>query len=249
MFAYVRLELRRLTRTPGLFFFAVLLPLVNYLIFTNIHGLTGQSKATAATYTMISMAGYGAIGALLNYAAAGVISERHIGWLRQLRLTPLSPLRVVLGKGLAGMAVAIVPVLALCGAGVLINGVYLRPAQWLMVLPMLWLGALPFVLLGLGLGYLATESTASGVNLTVYFGLSILGGLWLPLSLLPNWLAAVGRLTPTFAYADLSWSVVSDVPVPLRDVVSLAVWLAAFAGLAAYGFRRSVRRADAGARA
>jgi ABC-2 type transport system permease protein len=249
MSAYVRLELRRLTRTPGLFFFAVLLPLVNYLIFTNIHGLTGQSKAAAATYTMISMAGYGAIGALINYAAAGVISERNIGWLRQLRLTPLSPLRVVLGKGVSGMSVAIVPVLALCGAGVVINDVHLRPAQWMTVVPLLWLGALPFVLLGLGLGYLATESTAQGVNLTVYLGLSILGGLWLPLSLMPNWLASVGRLTPTFAYADLSWSVVFDAPVPVRDMVTLAVWLAAFTGLAAFGFRRSVRRADAGARA
>jgi ABC-2 type transport system permease protein len=241
MFAYVRLELRRLARTPGLLIFTVLMPLVSYLVFTNLHGLTGQTRADAATYTMVSMAGYGAIGALLNYAA-GVVNDRQIGWLRQLRLTPLSPGRVVLGKGIAGMAVAIVPVLALCVAAVAVNGVSLRAGQWLLMVPLLWLGALPFVLLGLALGYFATPQTVQPLNFVVYFGLSILGGLWLPLTVMPDWIAAVGRLLPTFAYADLSWRVAFGARPAGYDVLTLVVWLAVFTALAAVGFRRSVRR-------
>lgn len=166
MRAYIRLELRRLTRTPGLLIFAVLMPLLSYLLFTNLNSITGQDKSIAATYSMVSMAGYGAIGALLNYSA-GLVVDRSIGWLRQLRLTPLPPVKVVLGKGLAAMAAALLPVFALCGAAVLVNGVHLRAGQWLAILPLLWLGSLPFALLGLALGYFATSQTAQPLNLLV----------------------------------------------------------------------------------
>ncbi len=240
MRAYIRLELRRLARMPGLLIFTVLMPLLSYLLFTNIDGLTGQERDVAATYAMVSMAGYGAIGALLNYAS-GVVVDRSIGWMRQLRLTPLSPVRVVVGKGLAAMVTAIVPVLALCVAGVLVNGVTLGAGQWLAIVPLLWLGALPFAMLGLGMGYLATAQTVQPLNLLVYLGMSVVGGLWLPLDALPGWVAAVGRWLPTHAYADMSWQVAFGGSPTVTDVLTLAAWMVAFTALAAAGFRRSVR--------
>lgn len=240
MFAYVRLELRRLARMPGLLIFAVLMPLLSYLLFTNLHGLTGQDQDIAATYTMISMAGYGAIGALLNYAS-GVVVDRSIGWMRQLRLTPLHPVRVVVGKGLAAMATAIVPVVALCGAAFAINGVRLDAGQWLAIVPLLWFGALPFALLGLGMGYLATAQTVQPLNLLVYLGMSVVGGLWLPLDAMPGWVAVVGEWLPTHAYADMSWQVAFGGAPSGTDLLTLGGWLIAFAGLAVFGFRRSVR--------
>lgn len=240
MRAYVRLELRRLARMPGLLIFTVLMPLLSYLLFTNIDGLTGQERDVAATYTMISMAGYGAIGALLNYAS-GVVVDRSIGWMRQLRLTPLSPVRVVVGKGLAAMATAIVPVVALCVAAVLVNGVTLDAGQWLAIVALLWFGALPFAMLGLGLGYLATAQTVQPLNLLVYLGMSVVGGLWLPLDAMPGWVAAVGRWLPTHAYADMSWQVAFGGRPTVTDVSTLAGWMLVFTALAAAGFRRSVR--------
>lgn len=240
MRAYVRLELRRLARMPGLLIFAVLMPLLTYLLFTNIDGLTGQERDVAATYAMVSMAGYGAIGALLNYAS-GVVIDRSIGWMRQLRLTPLSPVRVVVGKGLAAMVTAVVPVVALCVAAVVVNGVRLDAWQWLAIVSLLWFGALPFAMLGLGMGYLATAQTVQPLNLLVYLGMSVVGGLWLPLDALPGWVAAVGRWLPTHAYADMSWQVAFGGRPTVRDVLTLAGWMVAFTALAAAGFRRSVR--------
>ncbi|GAA2618432.1 ABC transporter permease [Dactylosporangium fulvum] len=240
MLPYVRLELRRLARTPGMLVYSVVMPLLSYLIFTNITSITGQDKAAAATYTMVSMAGYGAIGALLNYSS-GLVVDRSIGWLRQLRLTPLSPVKVVLGKGITALATGIFPVIALCAAAVVINGVQLRTGQWLTIVPLLWLGALPFALLGIGLGYLATAQTVQPLSLLVYLGFSITGGLWLPLDLLPGWLASVGQWLPTYAYADLSWRVAFGAAPSLTDVVTLAVWLVVFGALAVAGYRRSGR--------
>jgi len=240
MTGYLRLELRRTMRTPGFIIFTVAMPLVMYLVFTNLGFLTGQSHAQAAVYAMVTVGGYGAIGALLNYAS-GVVADRSIGWLRQLRLTPLSPLRVVLVKGATGLILALPPIVVMCAAAAAVNGVRLPAGQWAGVVVLLWLGAAPFVLLGLGIGYACTAQTVQPANFLAYFGFSLLGGLWLPLQAMPAALRAVGRFLPTHAYADLAWGVVLRTPAPVADLATLGAWLAAFAAFAVFAYRRSAR--------
>jgi ABC-2 type transport system permease protein len=245
MVGYLKLELRRMLRTPGFLVFTIVMPLVMYLVFTNIGSVTGQQSKEAALYAMISVGGFGAIGALLNYGAS-VVSDRASGWLRHLRLTPLSPMSVVLGKGLTGMILALPPVVALCLAAVLINGVELAPHQWLEIVPMLWLGSAPFVLLGLGIGYLCSAQTVQPANFLAYFGFSLLGGLWLPLQTFPHWLQGLGKLTPTHGYADMSWRVVlfNDSSVS-TDLLVLGFWFVLFTAFAVFAYRRSAIRKDA----
>jgi ABC-2 type transport system permease protein len=238
MTGYVRLELRRMLRTPAFLIFTVVMPLVMYLVFTNLGTLTGQSHQQAALYAMVSVGGYGAIGALLNYSS-GVVGDRTIGWLRQLRLTPLSPAKVVLGKSLTGMVLALPPIVVMCAAAALVNGVRLPATQWVTVVALLWAGATPFVLLGLGIGYLCTTQTVQPANFLAYFGMSLVGGLWLPLAVFPHALRTVGGLMPTHAYADLAWRVVFGSPASTGDVVILGAWLVAFVGFAVFAYRRS----------
>src|SRR5262249_6952738 len=160
-------------------------PLTMYLIFANLPSFTGEARQVAALYTMVSLSGFGAIGAVLNNGAS-LVTDRTLGWLRQLRLTPLSPLRVVTAKALISMIVASLPIAAICLAGATIVGVRLSLAQWLGVVTLLWLGTAPFAALGLGIGYLCTAQTAQPATFLAYFGMSILGGLWLPLQAFPH---------------------------------------------------------------
>jgi ABC-2 type transport system permease protein len=100
----------------------------------------------------------------------------------------------------------------MCAAAALLNGVRLPVDEWLAVIALLCFGAAPFVLLGLGIGYLCTAQTVQPANFLAYFGLSILGGLWLPLKIFPQWIQTLGAYTPTHGYADLSWRVVFHDP-------------------------------------
>jgi ABC-2 type transport system permease protein len=245
MRGYLRLELRRMLRTPGFLLFTIAMPLVMYLVFTNIGSVTGKYSKDAAVYTMISIGGFGAIGALLNYGAS-VVSDRSSGWLRHLRLTPLAPMSIVLGKGVTGMLLALPPVCALGVAAVTVNHVSLTLSQWLTLLPLMWLGSTPFVLLGLGLGYLCTAQTIQPANFLFYFGFSLIGGLWLPLKSFPAWLQDVGRLTPTHGYADIALRVVqfNDTSSAV-DAAVLGGWFVVFALFATWAYRRSAARKDA----
>ncbi|GAB3895196.1 hypothetical protein GCM10027612_47600 [Microbispora bryophytorum subsp. camponoti] len=129
MWGYVRLELTRSMRDGGYVIFAIVMPVVMYLVFTNL-GLAPGDRREAAIYTMVSMAAYGALGGAFNNGS-GIAEDRAAGWLRQLRLTPLTPAQVVAGKVVTG-AVAVVPsIAAVLLAGVLVNHVTLpRSGGW-----------------------------------------------------------------------------------------------------------------------
>ncbi|MBX6381383.1 MAG: ABC transporter permease [Microbispora sp.] len=241
MLGYVRLELIRTMRDGGYVIFGIVMPVVMYLLFTNL-GLAPGDRHDAAIYTMVSMAAYGALGSAFNNGT-GIAEDRAAGWLRQLRLTPLAPAQVVAGKVLIG-AVSVVPsIAAVLLSGVLVNHVTLAPQQWLAIVALLWAGTVPFSLLGLGNGYRLSGQTAAMANLATMLTLSIVGGLWVPVQNFPSWLKVIAEWTPSNNYAGLSWRIAFGDPPTIHQIVLLLGWMLVFAVYAVYGYRRAGRRA------
>lgn len=243
MIEYVRLEVRRTLRDTGFVVLGVATPLMMYLLFTNLGtGGSGDDRMDYARFSMIGMAAYGAMGAALA-VGPGVAEDRARGWLRQLRVTPLTPLQVVLGRALTAGVTVLPAIVTVFTAGAVVNGVRLAWWQWAAAAALMWLGTIPFTLLGLGNGYGLTAQTTGVVSMVSMMGLSVIGGLWIPVEVFPRWLAAISRWTPTNRFGDLGWSVLDHhVPGP-GTVGVLALWLALFAGYAVFSYRRSARTA------
>ncbi|WP_182907066.1 ABC transporter permease [Microbispora sp. H13382] len=241
MWGYVRLELIRSTRDGGYVIFGIVMPVVMYLVFTNL-GLAPGDRHDAAIYTMVSMAAYGALGGAFNNGS-GIAEDRAAGWLRRLRLTPLTPAQVVAGKVVTGIVGVVPSIAAVLLAGVLVNHVTLAPQRWLAIVVLLWAGTVPFSLLGLGNGYRLSGQSAAMANIATMLTLAVLGGLWVPIANFPSWLRAVAEWIPSNSYAGLSWRVAfGDVPT-VRQVATLSAWLLAFGVYAVHGYRRAGRRA------
>ncbi|MET7284800.1 ABC transporter permease [Streptomyces sp. NPDC005573] len=233
MFGYVRLEVRRTLRDTGFVVGGIAMPVLMYLLFTNLGTDDGEWKALS----MVGMAAYGALGSALNTGGA-VAEDRATGWLRQLRVTPMTPREVVTGRALTGAVTVLPAIVAVLLAGALVNGVRLAVWQWAAITLLLWLGSLPFTLLGLGNGYRMTGPTTGVVNMACNLGLAVLGGLWFPISLFPHWLRALSGYTPTQRYAQLGTAVAQGhVPAP-GAVVVLAAWLLLFGSYAVLSYRR-----------
>src|SRR5690606_13079216 len=111
---------------------------------------------------------------------SGLAEDRAAGWLRRLRLTPLSPAAVVAGKAVTGVVIVVPAIAAVLAAGVLVNGVRLGAGQWIAIAGLLWAGSVPFTLFGLGNGYLLSGQSAALVNFAASLVLAVGGGLWLP---------------------------------------------------------------------
>ncbi|MGW1068345.1 ABC transporter permease [Streptomyces aureus] len=237
MFDYLRLEVRRTLRDTGFVIGGVAMPVMMYLLFTNLGGGDDGAWKTAS---MVGMAAYGAVGSALN-TGGGVAEDKVTGWLRQLRVTPMTSRQVVLGRALTGSVTVLPAIVAVLAAGGLVNGVRLDAWQWAATAVLLWLGSVPFTLLGLGNGYRMTTQTTGVANMVCNLGLAVVGGLWFPLALFPGWLRSVSAYTPTNRFAELGVSVTEGRAPGLTAVAVLGAWLLAFGSYAVISYRRSAR--------
>ena len=70
--------------------------------------------------------------------------------------------------------------------------------DWVLAAFLLILGSLAFVAIGLVLTLLPSSQLMSVVGNLLYMGLAVMGGLWMPISLFPEWMQAIGKCLPTY---------------------------------------------------
>ncbi|MFD3946390.1 ABC transporter permease [Streptomyces sp. NPDC058579] len=235
--AYVRLEVRRSLRDVGFAIGSIGVPVMMYLLFTNL----GTDEAVWKTASMVGMAAYGAVNAALS-VGTGIAEDRSVGWLRQLRITPMTPRQVVIGRALTGSVIVLPALTAVLLAGAVVNGVRMAAWQWAAVALALWLGSLPFTLLGLGNGYRLSAQTTGVVNVACNLGLAVVGGLWFPVELFPDWLRVVSSYTPTNRFAELGRALTEGSAPGLAAIAVITVWALLFGLYATDSYRRSGRR-------
>lgn len=239
MSSYLRLEILRVLRNGAFTGYTIGFPVCFYLLFTVVFAprMVGNSGFNA--YYMVSMALYGAIGAGLMGVGTPIAMERTRGWTRQLALTPLRPRQYLVVKIASASVLCLPVILAIMLAGRLVHGVNLSVTTWLALVPTLWLGAIPFVGLGIAIGYTFRDESAQGVSLAIYFLMSLAGGLWLPITVFPSWLATVARALPTYRAGEPSWHLLAGESPFTGGAIVLLGWGTAFLALAAWRFRRA----------
>jgi ABC-2 type transport system permease protein len=149
---------------------------------------------------------------------------------------------VITTKVIASMCLALPAILLVSLTAVLTQHVHLSAGQWAGLAALMWAGTLPFAALGTLIGSLVSADAAQPVTVACYFGLSILGGLWMSVDVLPRTLRQIAHWTPSNRFADLGWSVVAGHLPPASDGLVLAAWTAALGALAIAAYRRATAR-------
>ncbi|MDF5756338.1 ABC transporter permease [Spongiactinospora sp. TRM90649] len=238
MTAYLRLEVLRTLRSPAFVMFTIAFPVAFYLLFTTLFQMRPVQNTDFDAYYMVSMALYGSMSICMMGIGGRIAIERTRGWTRQLALLPLRPSAYISVK-LASATLLTVPVIGLimiCGR--FINDVNLPFGIWVALAPTIWLAALPFVALGIAIGYVFRDEVAQIASMTLYFVLSLLGGLWMPVIVFPDWLETIGKLMPTYRAAEPSWLILSDQSPLTWGLLILLGWTGLFAALAVWRYRR-----------
>ena len=92
-----RAEIHRLRRNKRYLLFTIGLPVILYLLIAK-QGKSAYGVDFAAYY-MVAMATFGSFSGALNGNAIRISEERKVGWIRQLRLTPLPANAYVIAQG------------------------------------------------------------------------------------------------------------------------------------------------------
>lgn len=230
---FFRLECLRMLRDPRYLALAVVAPIGFYLLFATLFGgaptQPGELKGTVEI--MVAMAAYGAIWGALSATGPRLAHERGSGWLEQLRAMPVTARQILTAKIAAGLAVALPALVLVCGTAVVAKDVRLEAWQWAALAGAMWLGTLPFALLGVVVGMLVGPEVAFPLSYGLYMAASALGGLWVPPAQLSAPLQDVAHALPTYRLADLGWRIAAGHAPTVADVAVLAAWSAGLAAL------------------
>jgi ABC-2 type transport system permease protein len=237
----IKLELTRALRNRKFLFFSVIYPSVLFLIIAGNADSTTKVPGTGLTlptYMMVSMASFGALTAVLMGNSERIAKEREGGWVRQLRLTTLPGRGYVLAKTASAAVVSLPSIVIVFVIAAAVKDVRLDAWQWLALTGAIWAGSLVFAALGVAIGYLASGDAVRPITMITYFGLSMLGGLWMPTTTFPTWLQDIAKWLPTHAYAALGQAIEQSRAPHVQDLVVLVVSFALFAGGAAWLYRK-----------
>ncbi|MEV5505884.1 ABC transporter permease [Streptomyces orinoci] len=241
----IKLEVARTLRNKKFMFFSLLYPVLLYLMISagvKTDSPVGDTKLSFALLYMVSMASFGAITSVLVGNSERIAKEREKGWTRQLRLTALPGHGYVLAKIASAAVVTLPSILVVFASAAAVKGVRLETWQWLALTGTIWAGSCVFAALGVAIGYAATGDAVRPIAMIVYFGLSILGGLWFPSTRFPSWLKHIAEYVPTHAYAGLGQAIERGDTPGGKDLVILVGYLLIFAGAAAWLYRRDTHK-------
>jgi ABC-2 type transport system permease protein len=241
---YFALEMRRQLRDARSLVFVFAVPVVMLLIFGTVYGAQFD-KAVHLQWiivTTVQMGGYGAMMAALAQAFT-IVNERSVGWNRQLRITPLSGTGYMITKVASALTVGLGSIVVVFLVSIIFLHASLSVGGWLMAGLGLWVGIIPFALIAILIGQFAKPSFAQPLFMVTFLGLAILGGLWVPLDILPVWVGNVAQVAPSYWLNKLGQMGASLSGNAGTPALVLGAWTIVLAVLITLRYRRDSARA------
>lgn len=216
-------------------------PIMFYVLFGLVLNAKEAIGGTGVpTYLIATYGTFGVMGASLFGTAAGLASDRGLGWLQVKRASPMPPFAYFVAKVITSMIFSTFIVLALFALGIGFGGVRMPLGEFAQLLGTLAAGSLPFSAMGLALGYFTGPNSAPATINLIYLPMSFCSGLWVPFMFLPKIVRQIALALPPYHLSQLALGIVGAG----RHESNAAHWevLAAFTmiclGVARIGFQR-----------
>jgi len=181
--------------------------------------VNSRAVGTADEYYAFVVVGliiFGVLTSVLSTPVATLRAELQAGTFERMVLSPFGPVRSIASLLLFPLAMALViGILSLAFAGI-VFGLELRWATAPLAVPVAALGALAFAPFGLAMAaaVVVFKQTNAGATLVIT-GLTLLAGIYFPVSLLPDWIRWASDAQPFTPAIDLLRNLL--VGTPLTD--------------------------------
>lgn len=246
--AHTTAQVREQLRIPIAVISSAIFPTMTFLFFI-LPQPAITSDPFAALMALAQLAMFGVLSAFLFGYGIGVAEDRANPWTTYLRTLPVGPVPGTVGRAVTAMLFSFIALLPLFLIGALATSA-LEPytagtlGWWRLpsTIVVLLLAGLPFLFLGLTIGYLCTAKVAIAVVQVVFFPLAFVGGMLLPPMIFPDWLNTVSLATPSRVTRDLAVQMLSGTGMHASTVPVLIGWTLVFGALALWANRRDQGR-------
>ena len=235
------IEIKRMLRNRRTIFFTLVFPAGLFFAFGGSQGWNDDAgHGNVAAYIMVSMALY---AAALTAASAGamVAMERAMGWSRQLRLTPLSPVVYITMKAIVALIMGAVAVTVVNVAGVVQGKPDMPVGIWVSCAVLAILCTLVFAALGVFVGYLVPGENAMQILGPGLALMSFLGNVFIPIDDHTSLIWHIAQWTPMFGVAEITRAPLTG-DLAWSAVVNAVGWLAVFVLGAAWRMSKDTAR-------
>ena len=236
MAGFLKFEILRSLRNVRFIVFIAGFPVLLYLIYAKQGGTS--EGLTVAALLLVSMAVWSGMGSAMFATGPQLARERQSGWMRQLRVSPISAPRWFGAKLAQGLLLIIPGFALLLALGFGYGHVHLAAARLGTFAAVLVLGLIPFCVLGLVIGLFFDGQTAQVAQMLTMLVLAFLGGIFISWSSLPHAMQAIGKALPSYHLAQLGWNAVAGRALGVTDMLVLAVWAAGLGLLAIWRWRQ-----------
>ena len=182
----IRCEVIKLLRIPAFTIPTLLFPIMFFAFF----GLPNIGETIdgfdAGPYIMASYGAYVVISVALFSFGVSIAAERGLGWNKLLRTTPMHPLTYFVAKIAMAIITGLLTLVGLFAFAIIAGGVSLGLLVWAKLVGALVLGMIPFVALGLCIGYVAGPNSAAAIANVIFLPFSFASGLFVPLAFMPS---------------------------------------------------------------
>jgi ABC-2 type transport system permease protein len=235
------IEIKRMLRNRRTIVFTLIFPAGLFFAFggnTDWNDPVGHGNVAA--YVMVSMALY---AAALTAASSGatVAMERALGWSRQLRLTPLSPVVYVGIKAVVALVMGTLAVAVVNAAGLFQGKPDMAVGRWVACAVLCVVCTLVFAALGVFVGYLVPGENAMQVLGPGLALMAFLGNVFIPIDDHTSLIWHIAQWTPMFGVAEITRAPLTG-DLPWYAVVNAVGWLAIFVLGAAWRMSKDTAR-------
>ena len=235
------IEIKRMLRNRRTIIFTLVFPAGLFFAFGGQKDWNDSAgHGNVAAYIMVSMALY---GAALTAASSGatVAMERALGWSRQLRLTPLSPVVYICIKAIVALVMGAIAVAVVNAAGLFQGRPDMPVGRWIACGVLCVLCTLVFAALGVFVGYLVPGENAMQILGPGLALMSFLGNVFIPIDDHTSLIWHIAQWTPMFGVAEITRAPLTG-DLPWYAVVNAVGWLAIFVLGAAWRMSKDTAR-------
>lgn len=248
MKAHTKAQILEQLRIPVAVISSTIFPSLAFLFFVVPQEVVA-SNPVAALGAMAQLAMFGVMSAFLFGYGVGVAEDRANPWTTYLRTLPVGPIPGTVARAATAMMFsffALVPLFLL--GGFLTNALDAFTAgdlPWWRIpasMAVFLLCGLPFLALGLTVGYLCTSKVAIAVTQVLFFPMAFAGGMMLPPMMFPGWLNTLSLMLPSRAARDLSVEVLTGTGLHGSTIVVITAWTLILGAFAVWANRRDQGR-------
>ncbi len=236
---YTRYELLRTFRNRRFFVFSLVFPLALFYV---IAGSNRHAHIGGVPFPTYYMGGMAAWGTMIGVTAGGarIALERQVGWNRQLRLTPLTPVTYLGAKVASGYALAAVSLVLIYLAGLTL-GVHATAGIWLSMTALIIVALVPFAVLGVYIGHRVTVDSMGPALGGITSLLALAGGAWGPLAQ-HGFMHTLTQLVPSYWLVQAGQAYGDGPHWPLGAWAVIVAWTVVLGVLAMRAWQRDTGR-------